>query len=690
MTFMRLRSTGLLAALALAAGLQAVEAADLDGALAAHAAGDFATAQAAFRELAQAGELEAMFRLGAMSATGEGTIANDSAAVSWFRRAAEQGHAEAQHRLAEFYEQGRGVPLDYAAAATWYGKAAEQGVAAAQRRLGLMLIEGRGAAIDEATGRAWLERAAGAGDAEASAYLAPAPEPAQVAAAPTIVPAPESEVVVPAESQAQADAQTPGDAQAEAFVAEPADPSLSPEAKRLYDYLVGEIVRLTPPGATIRHGRIQIEEAGGAFHVVMPDVTFVSRVDGFRANFGTFEKVVTPLGDDRYGVVMTLPDLITVDDDQGREVAHATLGESRFEGTWAPATGGYLDQTMTLGDIVVVSAEVGVELRIFRARYDTALVASGEARVTGPSAYAFEGITLSDGQGREIATVGAIRGTSEVRDLDRGILTRLNNGMAALDQASRQLGAAPDLSFLPTEPGAILGGARMDVTFEDVVVSTPMGDGFNIARLSYAASVDGLDTPLARIDMRYRHDGLRVAGSEASALVPELANLDFAIERLPATHLYGLALAAGISALANPAAGPEALFADLPRVFAEAGTELKVAALDLVAAGAEAHASGSVTGDPVAAGGVIGSFTMFASGLDGAIERVGADPNDMNGQQAAFFLTLLQSLGAPETDAGGQPVLAYRIELSPDGKHTLNGQDIEALMGGLMGGQPQP
>ncbi|MEX2649561.1 MAG: tetratricopeptide repeat protein [Alphaproteobacteria bacterium] len=684
MTSKRLRSTGLLAAFALAAGLQAADAADLDAALAAHAAGDFAAAHAAFRELAQAGEVEAMYQLGTMSVAGEGTIANDSAAASWFRHAAERGHAEAQVRLGELYEQGRGVPLDYAAAATWYGKAAEQSVPAAQRQLGLMLIEGRGGAIDEAAGRAWLERAAAAGDAEASAYLAPPPEPAEVAASPTIEPAPAGEVAVPAEAEAQAQAP------AEAFVAEPADPNLSLEAKRLYDFLVADLVRLTPPGATIRHGQILVEETGAAFRVVMPDVTFISHVDRFKVNLGTFVADATPLGNDVYGIDMVLPELMTVDDKDGNEVAHAMLGESRFEGTWAPATGGYLDQTMTLGDIVVASAEAGVELRIARARYDTALVPSGEARVTGPSAYAIEGITLSDGQGREIARIGAIRGTSEVRDLDRGILTRLNNGMAALDQASRQLGASPDLSFLPTEPGAILGGARMDVTFEDVVVSTPMGDGFNIARLSYATSVDGLDTPLARFDMQYRHDGLRLAGPEASALVPDLANLDIAIERLPAAHLYGLALAAGISALANPAAAPEALFADLPRVFAEAGTELKVAALDLAAAGAEAHASGSVTGDPVASGGVIGSFTMFASGLDGAIERLGADPNDMNGQQAAFFLTLLQSLGAPETNEGGEPVLAYRIELSPDGKHTLNGQDIEALMGGLMGGQPQP
>ena len=70
-------------------------AADFDKGLAAARAGDFVTALAEWKPLAEQGDAVAQFYLGVMYANGEGVIEDDKEAVKWYRLAAEQGFAQA-------------------------------------------------------------------------------------------------------------------------------------------------------------------------------------------------------------------------------------------------------------------------------------------------------------------------------------------------------------------------------------------------------------------------------------------------------------------------------------------------------------------------------------------------------------------------------------------------------------------
>ena len=65
-------------------------------------------------------------------------------ALAEFRPLAEQGHAEVQYNLGEMYRNGQGVPEDDQEAAKWFGLAAEQGDASAQYNLGVMYYKGQG------------------------------------------------------------------------------------------------------------------------------------------------------------------------------------------------------------------------------------------------------------------------------------------------------------------------------------------------------------------------------------------------------------------------------------------------------------------------------------------------------------------------------------------------------------------
>jgi TPR repeat protein len=126
--------------------------------------GDNATAMQLWRLLAESGDANAQFWLGAMYDLGRGVAQDFTVASSWYRRAAEQGNPNAQHNLAHMYEMGQGLPGDYAmsAAVTWYRRAAEQGYAAAELNLGALYAQGRGVRRDYVQAYKWFTLAGSA------------------------------------------------------------------------------------------------------------------------------------------------------------------------------------------------------------------------------------------------------------------------------------------------------------------------------------------------------------------------------------------------------------------------------------------------------------------------------------------------------------------------------------------------
>jgi len=88
--------------------------------------------------LAERGDVEAQYNLGAMYDAGQGVAKDASQAAYWWRKAAEQGDAQAQYNLGMMYLLGMGAPKDYAAAYKWIGLAVAHGDDGAQGVLDLL------------------------------------------------------------------------------------------------------------------------------------------------------------------------------------------------------------------------------------------------------------------------------------------------------------------------------------------------------------------------------------------------------------------------------------------------------------------------------------------------------------------------------------------------------------------------
>ena len=93
-------------------------------------------------------------------------------ALAVFRPLAENGDAKAQSILALMYSYGEGVPLDYRESVRWYRRAAEQNSSVAQYNLGMLYLDGKGVAQNTDEAIKWLTMAADGGHFRARSELA--------------------------------------------------------------------------------------------------------------------------------------------------------------------------------------------------------------------------------------------------------------------------------------------------------------------------------------------------------------------------------------------------------------------------------------------------------------------------------------------------------------------------------------
>ncbi len=127
---------------------------------------------AALRNQAEAGDSEAMFKLGLMHARGRGVKENDAEAMRWYERAAEAGHAAAMTNLAGHHARGEGTPISERRAVEWLERAAKTGSARAKCALAARMLHGAGVAKDEVRSHQFALEAAAAGDAAAMLLVA--------------------------------------------------------------------------------------------------------------------------------------------------------------------------------------------------------------------------------------------------------------------------------------------------------------------------------------------------------------------------------------------------------------------------------------------------------------------------------------------------------------------------------------
>jgi len=137
----------------------------------AFAKGDFATALAEWKPLAEQGLPFAAYNVGLLYTKGQGVKQDSAEAAKWYLVAAEKGIPEAQYNLGVLYSTGAGVPKDYVQATKWFQKAAEKGDSNAANSLGTLYDGGEPGLHNFAEAEKWYRKAADEGNDDAQFNL---------------------------------------------------------------------------------------------------------------------------------------------------------------------------------------------------------------------------------------------------------------------------------------------------------------------------------------------------------------------------------------------------------------------------------------------------------------------------------------------------------------------------------------
>ena len=124
-----------------------------------------------FTKAAEAGDVEAQYKLGVCYCNGEGVPVDEAKGIELIKKAAERGHMDAQRTLGDLYITGSCVKADALEAVSWYRKAASQGDLSAATQVGASYASGLGIEKDVAEAMRWLEKPAKAKIADAEITL---------------------------------------------------------------------------------------------------------------------------------------------------------------------------------------------------------------------------------------------------------------------------------------------------------------------------------------------------------------------------------------------------------------------------------------------------------------------------------------------------------------------------------------
>ena len=134
-------------------------AGEADAADAAFRAGDFATALALARPLAEGGDADAQLMMGLLYWRGRTVARDDRVAFEWMSKAAQRNNAEALNHLGSMYERGEGVERDAVQALRHFEQAAELGSPSGQFNTGRAYNGAIGTRRDTIRARYWYELA---------------------------------------------------------------------------------------------------------------------------------------------------------------------------------------------------------------------------------------------------------------------------------------------------------------------------------------------------------------------------------------------------------------------------------------------------------------------------------------------------------------------------------------------------
>jgi hypothetical protein len=345
-------------------------------------------------------------------------------------------------------------------------------------------------------------------------------------------------------------------------------------------------------------------------------------------------------------------------------------------------------------------------MTIAAATAEGTLEAQADGRWGGPTHAAIEDLQLDFGGG-QTGGLARINLTIEQRAIDYVFFQAMALARAEFEG---RFGATPDLGdpaaqaamqemvrpllALARERAPLVGDLAFDLEMLGLTATDPeAGAPFAVDRIHLAMGARGLDEAAGVVDLVYEHSGFAAAlDGAAQRYLPAEVAFVVALRNLPVEDTGTMSLEMLEGAVDDPAAfqdnGMMALTflgMGLQQSMATSGSTLDIERIAYLSPGLKAAMTGELVATTQSPLGAVGTVTLEIEGLDAAVAELSAMAEDPDAQEMAMPLAMLQAMGERVEDAGTVRHV-YLVELTPDGRTLLNGNDMGPMMEGMMGG----
>jgi hypothetical protein len=417
--------------------------------------------------------------------------------------------------------------------------------------------------------------------------------------------------------------------------------------------------------------------------------------NGDTTDLGTVRVKATP-EENRYRLSLALSGRVVTTTAKGFTTSRMAFEEFRAEGLWDKEFFEFLEFTMGAGDLR--ASGVGNEwIEVRELTLDNKFVEREGGFWDSPTVFRASDITAAVDGGASLITANklSVHGATEGLRLEAYREFRKNLGFDPETGQWDPEVLAKGFKWPDVFP---LFGRRTSVetSVQGIVVQEGQAERLSLGTASVAFGARDMEEELGVIEIKGGYDDLLVpSGEEGEAPPPHKVGFDMAVERFPGQRILAAVFGASVRAAADVTASAgmgefpaqAALFAlfgamgaEIEEALYDAGTEYVVRGISVEGDRYGFEVQGHLKADRQSVRKAFGAFTIAISGEDALVSGVpdllpviGADPQT---------LATIQELGEKAEDAAGNPVVRYRIDVTPEGPVLLNGQDMDKVLAG--------
>ncbi|HEX2751589.1 MAG TPA: hypothetical protein VHP34_00480 [Alphaproteobacteria bacterium] len=508
--------------------------------------------------------------------------------------------------------------------------------------------------------------------------------------------------------------------------APPVDDAGAAEIKKIVEKAVSfhQLIAEKTGEGFMMGGDVSVKPMGSYYEVRLPDTKAKALGIG-DLNIGTLVMNVSyGKRDNEYLVSMALPSPMVFTGADGMK-SDIRIGKQRFAGAWETELMTFTRIDSEYGDMVMTTTgDSPFALTMEKMTFLLNLSRNDDGTWTGPNDITFNNTKLIVPQtvasGEMSITIGSLAANSKYEEINLKRALELQQKVQEAVSAVENPYDA-DISEITSDilnsQETFFNGmfSKGELKNLEVVVNPPPRASltedeakaasrktFKIDSMSSAVNIEGVKTNRGNFSFIVGARGINLdlgKKSEVMQYVPSDLNFEVYLDSLPMTDLKKT-FAGVLQSLFETVSDAEQVAADgkrpppkqfqksqvmaaamaVPQMLSSAGSRLLIKNTYVNAPVMQSKLDGAFSANEAARYIAIGDMTLVLTGLDELILKLQSSTDRM-AKQALGSLSILQMMGEQGTGTGGKSARTYKLEVTGEGKITLNGNDVGGMMG---------